>query len=402
MEVACQPVEHLDIRAATDADIPGIVQLIADRIGEEDAPEAELVLRDPNFDRRRWTVVLDGDEVVSTMAAFPVSFHYGGLSLAASNFEFVATARSHEGRGLVRRQFDHHHIVAADHQEMIQLVVGIPYFYRLLGYEYALNVRPLKILRPDVAVEVPAGWEHRMALPDDVDLVMGLQSQARVGSQVAFSHSGELWRFILSSPVYQTVLAMHGGQVKAMGRIYLDDGTPILTDVVAGDADGLAAVVAASREVAPGKPTFMLSRVSVEPYLAAWEVDDYSYAYYVRIPDPVAYLNAVRAVLEHRLGTSSFESESGEVTLSLYRSSITFSHDRGRLSTFERHGPEPAPGSKGGAGVPPDAFVQLVLGNVGVDELARRFPDFRPGAHRDLLKALFPKVASDVASWVVP
>ena len=395
-------VDHIEIRPAGDADVAAIVGLIEDRIGEEDAPEAALVLSDPTFDRARWTVAVDGGQVVSTMAAFPMTFHYGSLTLAATNFEFVATAKSHEGRGLVRRQFEYHHALAAEHGELIQIIVGIPYFYRKLGYEYALQVRPLRILQPEVAVTMPEGWEYRIATPADTDLVMGLQAVGRRSAAVAFAHTEQLWRFILTSPVYRTVIGLFKGKPRAMARVYLDDGTPILTDVVAGDADGLAAVVTTTRESAPGKPTFMLSRAAVDGLLSAWEADDYTYGYYVRIADPVAFLNAIRPVLEHRLGVSAFEGQSGRALISQYRSSIEFEHDRGRLSAFTWAGPEPAPGARGGAGVPPDLFCTLVLGGVGVDELARRHPDLRPGKLRDLLRTMFPKAESDVASWVVP
>lgn len=395
------PTMSIVVRPAGDGDIGQIVALIEDRIGKEDAPEAELVLQSPGFDMSRWSVAVEGRTVVSTMAAFPMSFHYGGVTLRATNFEFVATATAHEGRGCVRRQFEYHHQLAAEHGELVQIVVGIPYFYRTLGYEYALPVRSLRILKPDTPVAVPAGWQVTRADREDLDLVLGLQDQARKAAAVAFAHSPQLWEFILSSPVYRTVLAKNG-TTRAMGRVYLDDDTPILTDVVAADGDGLAALVASARELSPAQPVFLLSRLSLEPLLSAWETDDYSYGYYVRISDPVAFLNAVRPVLQARLRTSAFEGKSGDGLLSLYRSSIRFSYDQGALSPFEQAGAEPAPGSRGGAGVPPDLFCTMVLGGVGIDELARRHPDFRPGTQRQLLRTLFPRVEADVASWVVP
>lgn len=103
-----------------------------------------------------------------------------------------------------------------------------------------------------------------------------------------------------------------------------------------------------------------------------------------------------------RLRTSPFEGTSSDVVISLYRSSIRFSHNGADLSAFEAAEAEPAPGARGGAGVPPDLFVTMVLGSVGVDELARRHPDFRPGKQRQLLRTLFPRLEADVASWVVP
>lgn len=395
-------MSSIAIRPASDDDVAGIVELVRDRIGEEDAPEAHLVLSDPSFDRSRWTVAVDAGKVVSTSAAFPMNFHYGSAKLTATNIEFVATAETHEGQGLVRRQLDVHHGMAAEHGEAIQIIVGIPYFYRLFGYEYALPVAPLRVLPADVTVPAAPGWETRAATSDDADIVLGLQDQARRHATVAFGHTRLTWRFILDSPVYQTVIAASRDGDLAMGRIYLDDGMPVLTDVVANDSDGLAAIVAEARTVAPDAPTFLLSRPGLTPHLAAWDTDDYSYGYYIRIADPVAFLNAVRPVLEKRLRTSPFEARIGNGVISLYGSSIRFGYENGSLSLFEAGGPVPAPGAQGGAGIPPDRFCSLVLGDVGVRELARRHPDVRPGVQAELLTVMFPKVPSDVASWVVP
>lgn len=395
-------MDTIEIEPFSEADADQIVQLVADRIGEEDSAEARLVLEDDVFDRKRWTVARDGDRVVSTMASFPLTFRYGDVGLAASHYEFVATARSHEGRGLVRRQFDYHHDFSAQHGELIQMIVGIPYFYRRLGYEYALPVRPLRILANDVPVTSPDGWRAREADREDLDLVMGLQSTVLATVPTSFSLSRDLWGFILDSPVYTTFVALQGDQPKGMGRVYLADGTPILTDVVAAEADTLAVLVARSRQLAPEAATFLLSRVAVDTHLTAWDHDDYTYSYYVRIPDPVALLNAIRPTLEARLAMSEFENQEGAGLISLYTSSITFSYEDGTLSPFVAEGPEPAPVSKGGAGVPPDLFSSMVLGAFGVDGLAQQHADFRPGKSRALLKTLFPKTDYDVASWVVP
>lgn len=390
------------VRAVETTDVPAIVSLVAERIGAEDAAEAELVLRTPSFDRSQWTVGTVGGRVVSTMASFPMSLHYGATKLTGSMYEFVATDPPFERRGLVRRQLEHHHAASDRNHELFQIIVGIPYFYRRFGYEYALPVQPLRSLAPEVEVVPPRGWTVRVAGMDDTDLVLGMQATARVGVPVSIAMAAQVWSHVLASPVYATLLGIHGERPQAMARLYLDDDTPILFDVVADSSDGLAALVAAVRHRHPGHRILLLSRRHLEPLLAAWDTDDYSYAYYVRIADPVAFLDAVRPVLEARLARSQFEAQAGDGLISLYRSSIEFTHDHGRLSRFRAGGPQQAPVSRGGAGVPPDLFATLVLGSLGVDELRKRHPDFRPGKMRELLGVLFPRVPSDVSTWVIP
>lgn len=394
-------VPHYQLQAVDEALIDQIVDLVADRIGEEDSREAALVLADPAFDRGRWSVVTNGAQVVSTAAAFPMTLKYGSVALAATNLEFVATAMDHEGRGLVRRQLEYHHQMAAAHDELVQIIVGIPYFYRLFGYEYALPVQPLRVLPADMAVAMPDDWSLRQARLADVELIGGLQEAATKDVPVVFSHLPATWRYLVESPVYRTVIAEAPSGERAMGRIYLDDDTPILFEVSAASVDGLAALTIEARSLAPGQQVFLLSRPTIESLLAAWHTDDYRYGYYIRIAEPTQFLNAVRPVLQERLdgGGGSFD---GSHLISLYRSSIEFDIDDDQLSQFRSGPAEPAPGSKGGAGVPPDLLATLVFGSVGVDVLANRHPDFRPGKLRSLLQILFPAGEADVASWVVP
>ena len=128
------------VRPYEEKDLDGVLALITDRIGAEDAPEAELVLTSPEYDRARWSVAVDGDEVVSTMASFPLRIGFGRQTVPGSMIEFVATRQEHEGQGLIRKQFDYHHALVAERGELLQMIVGITYFYRRLGYEYAVPV----------------------------------------------------------------------------------------------------------------------------------------------------------------------------------------------------------------------------------------------------------------------
>lgn len=65
-------------------------------------------------------------------------------------------------------------------------------------------------------------------------------------------------------------------------------------------------------------------------------------------------------------------------------------------------GPEQAPLSKGGSGVPPDAVASLVLGPYGALEPEERLPDCLLGRQRRLMAALFPPVTADLLTFYLP
>ena len=393
----------LQIRPVHDVDIPGVIALITDRIGEEDAPEAELVLRDPGFDRRRWSVAVDGERVVSTMASFPIDVSLGVTPIGGSMIEFVATDRGYEGRGLVRRQFDYHHADLEQRGDLFQLIVGITYFYRRLGYEYALPVTGWREVAPAAVPAAPDGWTVDVAGEQDLAAVLELQRTARAGVAFAASLSADLWRWILRSPVYTTLLARRKGEVEACCRVYLDDGSPYLMDTVASDLSGLAALLAAVAGGSPGKPITALDRPSLDSSWAGiGEASPSGDAYYARIGDPVAFLNAVRPELSRRLGASPLADAAGDGFISLYSSSIRFSYAAGEVGKFVAGPREQAPIGKGGSGVPPDLIASLLVGPLGFAGLADRHPDVNGGKQAELMAALFPPQRADVQSWVIP
>jgi predicted N-acetyltransferase YhbS len=393
----------IPIRAATDADVEGIVALIEDRIGEEDAPEARLVLEDPTFDRNRWSVAVDGDRVASTMATFPMQVRFGSALVSGTQLEFVATDGAYEGRGLVRRQFGYHHADLARRNELLQTIVGITYFYRRLGYEYALPVADWRSIEADEIPSTPTGWTVRTATPPDVETLMRLQAEAHGAVHVAVAFTRELWSYVLRSPVYRTLIAEHDGTPQACARLYLDDDDPYVLDLAGSSRAGVAAVLTGMANAIPNQALTLLDRESTRPLVGDLGTTKRSSdAYYARIGDPVAFLNAIRPELEKRLAASPLAGASGDGLVSLYAASIRFAYADGALSEFSWHPGERAPISKGGSGVAPDRFTSMLVGPLGFSGLAERYPDVNGGKQTELMETLFPPQVSDIQSWVVP
>ncbi len=393
----------LVVRPVTDADVPGVVALVADRIGDEDAPEAQLVLDDPAYDRSRWTVAVDGDRVVSTMATYPMLAQFGQCELPAAIVEFVATDADYEGKGLVRKQFAYHQTDLRRRGELFEIMVGITYFYRRLGYEYALPVAPWQTITAAASPAMPEGWSVRSATEADRPLLLDLQRPVQKSVDFAVGLSEQMWGFLLRSPVYDTLLAEYNGVAKACGRVYMDDENPLVMDLAGDSRDSLLAIIAEIASRHPGRDIAVLTRPHMQPNLDdLGSRESTGEAYFSRIGDPVGFLNAVRPELSRRLGESSLAGESGEALVSLYGSSIRFDYAAGEVGEIRAGPREQAPISKGGSGVPPDLVAALLVGPLGFAGLAERHPDVNAGKQAELMNALFPSLTTDVQSWVVP
>ena len=136
--------DGLALRTAREDDVPQIAALLAERGEPADADDLRLVVDDPDAGLDAVAVVVDGDRVVSTATLLDETLHVrhpaGAVELPAGQVELVATDRAYEGRGLVRALMGWAHERSAARGHDLQVMIGIPYFYRRFGYEYAIDI----------------------------------------------------------------------------------------------------------------------------------------------------------------------------------------------------------------------------------------------------------------------
>jgi len=153
----------LVLRPATSADVPQTAALLADRGEASDAVDLELVAASQGPEGVG--VVVDGDRVVATMTLLDETVHLGDVAIPAGQIELVATAAAYEGRGLASALVAWGHERSAARGDLLQIMIGIPYFYRRFGYEYVqpqptwhrLTELPPPV--PDVAVRAATSAE---------------------------------------------------------------------------------------------------------------------------------------------------------------------------------------------------------------------------------------------------
>lgn len=391
----------IEVRSAAKEDIDRICEIVAEALEPEDADEARLVLEDPDFDRDRWLVGTVDGEVASTLALLDGHARLGSAGFNVGQIEFVATTEAARGRGLVRAQMEEAHRRSDGAGHLMQLIVGIPHFYR--QFEYGYPIRQPAYQAIGAAVELtPGDWQVRLAGLADAAAIVKAQIGAQSEADLAVTHPEHLWRWLIESPNYDVIVAESRDQI-AVGRIYLDGETAYLGDVVAPTRAALHALVAHARSSEPtvavlhrpsGLLTAMLSGLGVV-------LDEHGW-YYGRVADPVAILDALRPELESRLGRSSLSGYSGELLLSWYRGSLRCDITDGSLGTIRADGPVPYPVSAGGSGVPDDLIPRLLFGPYGAAEMEVMHGDVLLGEQAELMAALFPAVTSDVQTWVFP
>lgn len=391
-------IDGLVLRTARPADLEQIGALLAERGEPADAVDHRLVVEDPEAGWEACAVVVDGDRVVSTLTLLDETLVLGGLEIPASQVELVATDRAYEGRGLVRALMGWAHERAAARGHLVNIMLGIPYFYRQFGYTYAV---PIAATREVAGTPGAAGHVLREATAEDIPVMARLQDAEQARSDLRMPHSAPLWRWLVARDGSTQWLVERDGVPVATGRTTPPEERVRLAEVAAVDEAAAHALVALTGATEVTERPGTVAGAALEPFLAPAPAEANSY--YVRVPDPVALLEHLRPVFGARLAASArFAGEEGEAVVSFYRSHVRLPFRAGEVGPVVAGGRMQAPGAAGGAGVAPDVLASLLFGPHGIEGLTARHPDVYPGPNAELVRTLFPPVRSDIMTFYLP
>jgi hypothetical protein len=404
--------DGLVLRTATPADLRQAAELLVARGEPADSTDLHLVADSEGLDGI--AVVVDGERVVSTLTLLDEVVHVGGpgdipaVAVPAGQVELVATDRAYEGRGLVRALMAWGHERSRSRGHLLQVMIGIPYFYRQFGYAYAMPIPPWQ--RLGTVPDTPTGVEVRRATLADIPAMDRLQADAQGGADVWMPHSPACWRWVVERDGSEQWVAVRAGEVVGVARVVpgeeADDAT-LVAELAAADDDAALAIVApaAGGGVAEAGGGVEVQRRASTPsaldgLLAAPEQP--LEWYYGRVERLGPLLTHLAPVLQARLQAAGLGDRDHEVLLSSWRAHVRFAVGPSGFRLLAEGGQEQAPIHQGGSGVPPDALAPLLLGPHGAVGLEARLPDCLLGEQRELMAALFPPVTADLLTFYVP
>ena len=394
----------LELRPAGPDDHEAIIRLSADAHGGHDGEIVRALIARPH-DPGEWLVVVDGDRVVSTCTLLRQTLRVGPVELPVGQVEYVATEADYRRRGLVAAQFAEHHRRSAARGDLVNLVYGIPYFYRRLGYGYGLGA---SVRRP-VRTRLPPsddGFTVRSATTGDLEAIEVLDRAARAAADVAVLRSSEKWAWLrenCESWGAQVLVVERGGTVEGWARVQSweawDEKIAIIEEIGASSTAAAHAAMAAAVDRLPDVEMWVRDRPGTPVSAAVEAVTHESALYdavYVRFGDPVAVVEALRPVLSARLKDSALNGETGALDISLFSAGIRLHYEPGEVVGVEAIPGEEDPLDDGNVGVAPDHLPALVLGRFDPRELERRHDDVSFGRFRELMTILFPQQTADV------
>ncbi len=381
----------------------------------------------PRFHPDDFTIVEEvaTGRIVSTLNLIPQTWSYDGISFEVGRPELVGTAPEFRNRGLVRLQMEEIHRWSEERGDLVQGITGIPYYYRLFGYEMAVD---LDGARSGFASHVPqleAGQSEpcrlRPATQEDIPFITELYAEGYRRYPLACVRDEAVWRYelrgrdpLVAQPI--VIIESFEGEPVGMFRYFPNIGRRRGINVSmyelkrgASWLEITPAVirymwrVGQERAVQQGRPctAFSFSVGESHPVYETFrerlpEVDP-SYAWYLRVSDLPRFLRHVTPALEKRLAESIACGHTGQVRISFYRSGLRLVFERGRLTGIEPWQPGPKE-QEGDIAFPGLTFLQLLFGYRSLEELRHSFADCwcNTNETRALFEALFPKKPSQV------
>lgn len=372
-------------------------------------------------------------QLVSSLCLLQKTVAYEGIPIMTGMPEFVLTQPEYRRRGLIRAMMDIVHEWSAARGDLMQIIGGIPNYYRQFGYDMTLELDATRVgfkaYVPKLTEGETDGYTLRPATLDDAPFIsatMAYGSQRYGITDVVTQAFWEGWlrhtqdkqpyhrvfRIIETAAGEAVGFMVHGGQLRAdhqlaVTRLELKPGVswlavslPVLRYLVAtgeeyGQREG--------KEFGTYNFALGIDHPIYEVLHDKLPRIQPPYAWYVRIPDLVAFIRHIAPALEARLARSLLPGHTGAIRLSFYRSGIRLAFVDGKLVTVEPYTPMLGEGqagmaSGGDAFFPDLTFYQLLLGRYDADELMARYTDclIQVDGPRALLRAIFPPRLSDV------
>ena len=428
-----QPPKHLRLRWSTPNDTEKIAlaasQGFAGSDGLPTPRTAEIVRRlmrgdCPAMSPQDFCLIEDisrsNHPIVACLCLQHFEWTYEGIPLSIARPEMVTSLPDYRQRGLVRTLFAEMH--RKTQGDDLQAIVGIPYFYHKMGYEYALDlegkrVAPVSSL-PEHINDEP--YTLHDATISDIPFLQQWYNRRQGDYLLWATMTDEQWRYYIND-----TQRSHDKAVRCIKIIVDARGVPqgfLIThpmrwwktlDVYVLElneetnwSNATPSLLSALKHYGETMPTeeadteafteieFVLGRThpayeGLGTLAPIWQRPD---AWYIRVPDISRLLRRIVPALERHLNNSELAGYNGELKVNLYQGGVHLGFEHGHIS-FVKSWQKDLYTYNADVSMAPHQLWQLMLGYRSLDQLLvdADAPDLLVNEKEaTLLNALFP------------
>ncbi len=379
----------------------------------------------PTFGEGDFTIVEETEtgRIVSACCLISQTWSYAGIPIGVGRPELVGTCPEFRNRGLVRRQFEVLHAWSRERGELVQAITGIPYYYRLFGYEMCVPLDCGRLVYETQIQKLKEGVEEpyviRPAAEADIPELTACYARLERRNPLACRRSEADWRYELNGKSARNVTRVElymicepqGGVVGALGvpvNFWGLSWVAIFYELKAG-VSYLAVTPSVLRFLHAlghqrGTADQPYERIGLylgedHPAYLALEPQNSpptrSYAWYLRVPDMAAFIQRIAPALEQRLADSPCAGHSGELKISFYKRGLAVQFEGGLIREVREL--DTLAWDASDARFPGQTFLQVLFQHRTCEELRHIYPDvFASTAAAALFKSIFPRQPSSV------
>lgn len=355
-----------------------------------------------------FTVVedIETNEIVSSIVLMSQVWNIGGIETPMGMPEIVGTHPDYRRRGLIRRQFSMMHEWSNQRGHIFNTVMGIPFYYKQFGYEYALDAWSGKTTSPALVGKVLPKESDRPPFSvreaDREDLSFIAETNRTAESRLFVTAKRDVDTFERemfdrrpgSATYYRIRIFERDGEPVGFYSYHLPGELGKHSSVridsfeissVANWFDATVSMLVDLNELATAlesesqKPFekfefgFGSSHPAFDMFDQQFGADKSSYAWVIRVPDVAALVSHLSPAIENRLANSALRGWSGDVKLSFYRSGLALKLENGRLKSVENTGPIER--HEADALYPDLTFTKALFGQYSFTQLREMYSD---------------------------
>ncbi|HWS37569.1 MAG TPA: GNAT family N-acetyltransferase [Actinoplanes sp.] len=337
----------------------------------------------------------DDGRVAASLVVIRQEWSLAGVRLPVAVIELVGTLPEHRGNKLTDRLFEAVHRRLDADGVTLQLIEGIPYFYRRFGYDYALANDGAPSIPVAALPDGPS--KMRPATVDDAEALAAADRELSRTGVLCCPRDAGSWRYEIAGrrpdDLIRRIVAVHedGGYL-----VHTVSGAAVIAATVRPDDS----VYAYLRQIAgpeqtkvrlllgPDHPLSVLGPAGVPQRTRGW---------FVRTGDPAALIARLKPVLRARWQAAGLRWPGSTMTIESYGRAARLHFTDGLLTDVSTHRGEVSPA----AAIPPGALLRLALGHRTLPEILAEWPDALPGDRitEHFLTTAFPRVP--VHAWPV-
>lgn len=401
--------DGLIIRTASESDVQAIKDHVLAVHGKEVVPMIDRLFDyHPNFPPTDNFLVEDPKtgKVVAYYNLLLYTGVMGGYRIPVGAMEIVGTLEEYRNRGLIRKLNKVFEQRVEEYKLPLVIIGGIPYYYRKLGYEYAIRMGgsiffPLELIPPQKKGEKePISIEE--VTQDSFHEYLKAREKNNQFLEFHRHLSENEFTYLTTGrfgddSVYKFMLIREKQKVVGIFIMNIGWGSLETNELWVEDLNHLIPLLRFLKKLAKQKRLplriYYPARPAIVQALESLSRSKFSrpYAWYVKIPSIKRFLEAIKPVIEDRLAKSEFKGLSTSIRINWYNEGVELIFKKGKLKAITQI--PRAEVKDMHVAVPFPAVYQLLLGFRSIDELHQIFPDAGGRATiTPIVRTIFPKI----------